>query len=52
LDQEDVMTEFASQRPLLQEQNLLIELNHRVNNELATAISIELMSLMCPSEAI
>ena len=34
------MTEFASQRPLLQEQILLHELNHRVNNEFATAISI------------
>jgi len=40
LDQEDIMTEFASQRPLLQEQILLHELNHRVNNEFATAIGI------------
>ncbi|HSV22751.1 MAG TPA: sensor histidine kinase [Xanthobacteraceae bacterium] len=38
--QEDIMTDFASQRPLLQEQILLHELNHRVNNEFATAISI------------
>ena len=34
------MTELASQRPLPQEQILLQELNHRVNNEFATAISI------------
>jgi two-component sensor histidine kinase len=40
LNQEEIMTEFASQRPLLQEQILLHELNHRVNNEFATAISI------------
>jgi two-component sensor histidine kinase len=40
LDQEAIMTEFASQRSLLQEQILLQELNHRVNNEFATAISI------------
>ena len=36
----NIMTEFASQRPSLQEQILLHELNHRVNNEFATAISI------------
>jgi two-component sensor histidine kinase len=40
LDQEDIMTEFAGQRPLPQEQILLHELTHRVNNEFATAISI------------
>jgi two-component sensor histidine kinase len=40
MGQENIMTEFASQRPLLQEQILLHELNHRVNNEFATAISI------------
>lgn len=34
------MTELASQRPLPQEQILLQELNHRVNNEFAAAISI------------
>jgi two-component sensor histidine kinase len=38
--QENIMTEFASERPLLQEQILLQELNHRVNNEFATAINI------------
>jgi two-component sensor histidine kinase len=40
LNKEEIMTEFASQRPLLQEQILLHELNHRVNNEFANAISI------------
>ena len=40
LDQEVVMMEFASQRQLPPEQILLHELNHRVNNELAAAISV------------
>jgi two-component sensor histidine kinase len=40
LDQEEVMTQFAEQRPLPQEQILLHELNHRVNNEFAAAISV------------
>jgi two-component sensor histidine kinase len=40
LDQEDIMTEFANQRRLPQEQILLDELNHRVNNEFTNAISI------------
>jgi two-component sensor histidine kinase len=40
LDQDDIMTEFASQRRLPQEQILLDELNHRVNNEFTNAISI------------
>jgi two-component sensor histidine kinase len=34
------MTEFASQRRLPQEQMLLHELNHRINNEFAAAISV------------
>ena len=34
------MTELASQRPLPEDQILLHELNHRVNNEFAAAISI------------
>jgi two-component sensor histidine kinase len=34
------MVELASQRPLPQEQILLHELNHRVNNEFAAAISV------------
>jgi two-component sensor histidine kinase len=40
LDQEDIMIEFRSQRRVPQEQTLLHELNHRVNNEFATAISV------------
>jgi two-component sensor histidine kinase len=40
LDQEDIMMEFASQRTVLQEQMLLHELNHRINNEFAAAISV------------
>jgi len=34
------MMEFASQRTVLQEQMLLHELNHRINNEFAAAISV------------
>jgi two-component sensor histidine kinase len=34
------MMEFASQRTVLQEQMLLHELNHRINNEFAAAIGI------------
>jgi two-component sensor histidine kinase len=49
LDQEDIMTEFASQRRLPQEQILLDELNHRVNNEFAAAISIVSLAAMAAS---
>jgi two-component sensor histidine kinase len=35
------MTEFASERLLLQEKILLHELNHRVNNEFDNAISMQ-----------
>jgi hypothetical protein len=41
LDQEGVMTEFTSPRPLLQGQTLVHGLNHRVNNEFATARTYE-----------
>jgi two-component sensor histidine kinase len=34
------MTDLSSQRPLPQEQMLLHELNHRINNEFAAAISV------------
>jgi Histidine kinase len=40
LDQEDIMREFASQAPFREERVLLHELNHRINNEFASAISI------------
>jgi two-component sensor histidine kinase len=40
LEQEDIMTEFASQQSLPHEQILLQELNHRINNEFAAAISV------------
>jgi two-component sensor histidine kinase len=40
LDQESIMTELASPQPLPQEQMLLHELNHRINNEFAAAISV------------
>jgi two-component sensor histidine kinase len=49
LDQEDIMTEFAGQRRLPQEQILLDELNHRVNNEFAAAISIVSLAAMAAS---
>jgi two-component sensor histidine kinase len=41
------MTEFASQLPLPQERMLLHELNHRVNNEFATAISVVSLAASC-----
>jgi two-component sensor histidine kinase len=39
-DREDVMTESAAPRHLPQEHTLLHELNHRINNEFAAAISV------------
>jgi two-component sensor histidine kinase len=39
-DQEDIMTEFANQRHWPDEHVLLHELNHRINNEFAAAISV------------
>lgn len=40
LDQEDIMMQFASERIGPDEQMLLLELNHRVNNEFAAAINV------------
>jgi two-component sensor histidine kinase len=40
LDQEDIMTEFASRVPLREEGVLLHELNHRIINEFSVAISV------------
>jgi two-component sensor histidine kinase len=39
LDQESIMTELALQLPSPHERVLLHELNHRINNEFAAAIS-------------
>jgi two-component sensor histidine kinase len=39
-DRKDIMTEFASQVPLREERVLLHELNHRITNEFASAISV------------
>jgi two-component sensor histidine kinase len=40
LDEEDIMTQLSSQQSLPQEGILLHELNHRINNEFAAAISV------------
>lgn len=40
LDQEGIMTEFAGRRTAPQDHVLLHELNHRINNEFAAAISV------------